>query len=124
MHEFSLVQSLLTIVQDKVKENRGGKVTKILVKVGTLSGAEPELLESAFQFLKDGTCAEEAILTVIKEKAQVKCRKCGTIYFPKDLDLTCPNCGNWGGEVLSGESIYLERLEMEILSQPKSSGEI
>ncbi len=114
MHEFSLIDNLLEIVKERVNEKAGRRVTKIFLKVGTFSGAVPELLDSAFQFLKKNTIAEDAELFIELEKARVKCRRCQQVYESEDMDLICPYCGVWGGEVLSGEGILLERIEFEL----------
>ncbi|MGD9653737.1 MAG: hydrogenase/urease maturation nickel metallochaperone HypA, partial [Sulfuricurvum sp.] len=47
MHEYSIVQALLTQCEDIAKENEAESVTKIVVKIGKMSGVEPHLLEIA-----------------------------------------------------------------------------
>ena len=49
MHEYSIVQSLLESCEEHAKSNDAKKVTKVVVKIGVLSGVEPELLQTAFE---------------------------------------------------------------------------
>ncbi|MEA3371493.1 MAG: hydrogenase maturation nickel metallochaperone HypA, partial [Campylobacterota bacterium] len=41
MHEYSIVQSLIDSCEEHLKENNATKVTKVVVKIGVLSGVEP-----------------------------------------------------------------------------------
>ncbi|WP_281951717.1 hydrogenase maturation nickel metallochaperone HypA [Nitrosophilus kaiyonis] len=115
MHEYSIVQSLLDIIEDNVKKNRGKKVIKVVVKIGVLSGVEPYLLESAFNTFKKGTVCEEATFEMIIDPLKVKCKECNSIneLDHKSLIFECTNCKGVDLEVLSGEDMYLMRIEME-----------
>ncbi|MBV5348079.1 hydrogenase maturation nickel metallochaperone HypA, partial [bacterium] len=55
MHEYSIVQALLTQCEDIARENEAESVTKIIVKIGKMSGVEPHLLEMAFNTFKEKT---------------------------------------------------------------------
>ena len=46
MHEYSIVQSLLDSCEDHAKENNATKVSKVIVKIGVMSGVEPSLLQT------------------------------------------------------------------------------
>jgi hydrogenase nickel incorporation protein HypA/HybF len=58
MHEFSIVDSLLQLADEHAKKNNAKKVTKLEVKIGVLSGVEPDLLKTAFETFKEGTICE------------------------------------------------------------------
>jgi hydrogenase nickel incorporation protein HypA/HybF len=68
MHEFSIVQSLLEVIEEEAKRHKAQKVLRVELLVGVLSGVEPHLLELAFNTFKEGTIAEEALLVVEIEK--------------------------------------------------------
>lgn len=53
MHEYSIVQSLLEQCEQYVEANDASKVTKLIVKIGVLSGVEPDLLQTAFDTFKE-----------------------------------------------------------------------
>ena len=52
MHEYSIVQSLLQSCEEHAAANDSDKVTKVVVKIGNLSGVEPDLLATAFNTFK------------------------------------------------------------------------
>jgi len=53
MHEFSIVQSLLNLIEENARKNSAKSVSKVVVKIGKMSGVEPHLLEIAFNIFKE-----------------------------------------------------------------------
>ena len=60
MHEYSIVQALLDQCEEHAKANDSTKVTKVVTKIGKLSGFEPHLLETAFETFKEKTVCDGA----------------------------------------------------------------
>ncbi|SNZ15733.1 hydrogenase maturation nickel metallochaperone HypA [Hydrogenobacter hydrogenophilus] len=113
MHEFSVVQSLMELIEKYAEENRAKKVLKVVVSIGALSGIEPHLLELAFNTFKEGTIAESALLVIEKEKLKVKCQECGAEDEKDELNALCPFCGSLNTEIISGQEMLLKSLELE-----------
>ncbi len=114
MHEASLIQALLEQVQDLARREGARRILRIQLRVGRFSTAVPELLESAFEILKQGTPAEEARLDLHLEPARVRCEACGLEYEPEDLPFICPRCGTWGGTLLQGRDLVIEAVDLEV----------
>lgn len=49
MHEFSIVSSLIELVEGHAGDNNAVRVLTVTIEVGDLSGVEPELFARAFQ---------------------------------------------------------------------------
>ena len=47
MHEYSVVQALLEQVEKYAAENEAERVTKVVVKIGVMSGVEPHLVKAS-----------------------------------------------------------------------------
>lgn len=62
MHELSICQSMLNQVSNIVHEHGADSVSRITLRVGPLSGIEPQLLLQAFPLASAGTVAEHAKL--------------------------------------------------------------
>ena len=60
MHEYSIVQSLLDSCEEHARQNDAKKVAKVVVKIGVLSGVEPDLLQTAFDTFKEQTVCHNA----------------------------------------------------------------
>ena len=115
MHEYSIVQSLLDIIEDNASKNRAAKVTKVVVKIGVLSGVEPHLLEIAFNTFKEKTICEDAKFIMNIQPIVAKCKSCGyTNSYPKNqIFFECKKCGGVELEVIDGEDMLLMSLELE-----------
>jgi hydrogenase nickel incorporation protein HypA/HybF len=113
MHEYSIVQSLVDLIEENAKQNQATKVTKMEVKIGVLSGVEVQLLETAFNTFKEGTICEDAEFIINIQPVIVKCRKCGIENQLDKDEYICPNCKSGELEILDGEEMYLMSLELE-----------
>ena len=113
MHELSVCQGLIRQVEKIAAQNNATAVDRILLKVGPLSGVEPDLLKHAFSIAREGTIAEKARLDVETGPVIVSCRVCkggGEVTVNR---LVCPDCGDWQVDVTEGEEMLLLSLEIE-----------
>ena len=113
MHEYSIVQSLLDSCDEHLKANSATKVTKIVIKIGVLSGVEPELLESAFELFKVDTNCYEAKLVMNIQKILIHCNHCANEQELEKNIFVCPRCQSYDISILDGEDMFLMSLEIE-----------
>jgi hydrogenase nickel incorporation protein HypA/HybF len=113
MHEYSIVQSLLDSCEENARANDASKVTKIIVKIGVMSGVEPHLLEIAFNTFKEHTMCEDAEFIVNIQKVLIKCNNCNEESELEDNQYACPKCDGYDLEILDGEDMFLMSLELE-----------
>lgn len=113
MHEYSIVQSLLDSCEENARANGGTKVTKVVTKIGVMSGVEPELLKSAFDTFKEKTMCEEAEFVMNIQPIVIRCRSCETESELKKSEYSCPKCQGVDIEILDGEEMFLMQLEVE-----------
>jgi hydrogenase nickel incorporation protein HypA/HybF len=113
MHEYSIVDSLLELADKHAREHNAKKVTKLEIKIGVLSGVEPELLKTAFETFKEGTICEEAEFIMKIQPVVIKCQECGFEGELKKDEYLCPNCKSSKLSILDGEDMYLMSLELE-----------
>ena len=64
MHEYSIVQSLLESCEEHARTNNAKEVTKVIIKIGVLSGVEPDLLQTAFDTFKEKTVCHNALFII------------------------------------------------------------
>jgi hydrogenase nickel incorporation protein HypA/HybF len=113
VHELSVCQGLMRQVEQIAAQNQAKTVGKIVLRVGALSGVEPDLLEHAFTIAREGTVASSAELEIEKGPARVRCTLCGAKGEAVINRLLCPQCGDWRVEVTEGEELLLLSLDME-----------
>ena len=71
MHELGLMEGVLGIVLEAQREKGFGRVTRVVLEVGELSGALPEALEFCFQAVMQGSPAEGAELELARVRAEL-----------------------------------------------------
>jgi len=119
MHEFSIVQSLLEVIEEGAKRHKAQRVLKVELLVGVLSGVEPHLLELAFNTFKEGTIAEKAELLLEIERLRLWCEDCKREYEKEELNLLCPACGSLNTHIKGGQDLFLKSLELECEDEVK-----
>jgi hydrogenase nickel incorporation protein HypA/HybF len=109
MHELSIADSLLEIVS---RHAQGRRVERVELKIGHLRQVVPSALEFAFELLAAGTCIEGAELVVQQIPPAGRCRACGAESTMRDLPLRCSSCGGLDLELLAGEELMVDALEL------------
>jgi hydrogenase nickel incorporation protein HypA/HybF len=113
MHEYSIVQSLLNSCEENAKQNNSKKVSKVVVKIGVLSGVEPDLLQIAFDTFKENTMCHDAIFTINIQKVIINCKTCGKHSTLEKHEYCCPHCDGVNIDIIDGEDMYLMQLELD-----------
>lgn len=113
MHEYSIVQALLEQCEDHVKANDSTKVTKVVTKIGRLSGVEPYLLETAFETFKEKTVCDGAEFVMNIQDLKLYCNACKEESEQREVRYQCAHCQSTDVSVVDGEEMYLMTLEME-----------
>ncbi|MBT8441893.1 MAG: hydrogenase maturation nickel metallochaperone HypA [Gammaproteobacteria bacterium] len=113
MHELSVCNALVTQVELIAAQNRAGRVARIELEVGPLSGVEPDLLRRAYPLAIAGTVAADAELVIDIPDVVVHCTECETESSVASNRLLCGRCGDFRTQIVSGEELILKRLELE-----------
>ncbi len=113
MHEYSIVQALLTQCEELAHENKAQSVTKVVVKIGRMAGVEPHLLEMAFNTFKEKTVCDGAEFVMNLQPLVIECQKCLAVTVLDELFYKCPACESLDVKVIEGEEMFLMSLEME-----------
>jgi len=112
MHEYSVVQALLNQCEEIAAQNNATKVTKVITKIGAMSGIETQLLQTAFDTFKEGTICDGAEFVINPQKLKLECKECGHIFEVDEVRYYCVSCESLKVKVLDGEDMYLMSLEM------------
>ncbi len=118
MHELAVCQALIEQVERVARDNAARRILSITVSVGPLSGIEAKLLEHAYPLAAAGTVAEEAGLVVVTVPVRVRCRTCKSETEAAPNRLLCGACNDWQVDVIAGEEMLLQRVEIETADEP------
>jgi hydrogenase nickel incorporation protein HypA/HybF len=113
MHELSLAQSILDLVEEQRTGERFARVRTIRVSVGQLSSVDPRALEFGFEVVARGTVAEGATLAIDRPPGRAFCTDCAaTIEIASQAD-ACPTCAGHRWVVSGGQELRVVDLEVE-----------
>jgi hydrogenase nickel incorporation protein HypA/HybF len=111
VHEYSLVRAMVDRVEQEARSRNATGISRLAVRIGAMSGVEPELFASAFTLCREGILAE-AVLDIRRSEAVWACPKCAAV-IPAGAVLRCGAC-DVPGRLASGDEIMLEQIEMEV----------
>ena len=118
MDEFAVGRALVEQGERVARDNAARRILSITVSVGPLSGIEASLLEHAYPLAAAGTVAEEARLVVMTVPVRVRCRSCRAETEAASNRLLCGSCNDWHVDVIAGEEMLLQRVEIETADEP------
>lgn len=113
MHEVSIAQGLLKILQDETKKHGVSRVIRVHVRVGELSTLVPDALTFAFEMVSEGTVAQGAELKIEVVPAKGRCNKCNIEFDIEASIFLCPQCGGVAAEIISGKELDVAEIEAE-----------
>ena len=112
MHEYSLVQAMMRRVEEEARAHNATSVHRLQVRIGGLSGVEPDLLATAYEMMRPGTMCANADLVLTREETEWACGVCGQT-IPVGGELVCPQCG-WPARLIRGDDLVLTSVELEV----------
>jgi len=109
----SVAMSIVDIAVSRLNEEGGARVMKVNVTVGELSGVEAGAVEFCYSACAMGTAAEGSELVIERVAARAVCGECAREFKPDNPLAICPQCGAFGGRIVSGEELYVDNISVE-----------
>lgn len=112
MHEMSICQSLLNLLEEQAKSRDFATVKRVSLEIGPFAGIEIEALKFGFDVVMRGSLAEGAKLDIVETQARATCLNCGSAVELAERFDPCPNCGSHRLKVTAGEEMRIRELEV------------
>lgn len=113
MHEMSLCESVLQILEDNARSQGFTRVKTVWLAIGGLAGVEIDAMRFSFDAVTRGTLADRARLEIIEVPGEAWCMQCAkTVPVHQRFD-ACPDCGSYQLQVTGGEDLKIRELEVE-----------
>ncbi len=116
MHELSLAQNIVDIVQEHVPPDRAHAVTSIKLRIGQMSGVVADSLEFCFTAITSATPLSSAKLQIEQIPFTLQCSMCSKKFVSQFGEALCPKCGAEKTEVIGGTEMQI--VEIELLDDP------
>lgn len=107
------METAIEAVLAQAREHDATQVHRIVLRIGALSGVEPDALRLAFDATVKDTPAAGADLELEAVPARGRCSDCDLEFgVESDYIFTCPRCGRISGELVQGREMELARIEL------------
>jgi hydrogenase nickel incorporation protein HypA/HybF len=113
MHEMSLAEGVLQILEDAARDQQFSKVKTVWLEIGRLSSVEPEAMRFCFDAVTRGSLAEGAALEIIDVTGIGRCLNCGESVEIAAVYDACPACGGYPVNPTGGTEMKIKELEVE-----------
>ena len=114
MHEVSIVEALIEQVEGEVtRAGACGKVTRLVLSIGRLSGVQVDSIRFAFELLSPDTIVEGAALEIETPPAVCVCAACGARTELEELCLECPACDSHEISIEGGREMLLLTIDVD-----------
>lgn len=112
MHELAISEGIVGILEAEAARQNYGRVKKVWLEIGPLSGIEIEALRFSFDVVTRGTLAEDAALEIVATEARAWCLPCEkSVAIARRYD-PCPHCGGHQLQLTSGDEMRIKELEV------------
>lgn len=113
MHEMSLAEGVLQLIEDAASREGFARVRTIWVEIGRLSGVEPEALAFCFDAVTRGSIAEGAQFEIVHVPGSGHCLECGCDTELQAVYDACSHCGAVPVQVTGGTEMRVKELEVD-----------
>ena len=112
MHEVSLAEEILHIVESSALSQRFNQVQTLTLEIGDLAAVETEALEFALIHMAPGTILEGARIQFVQIQGSAYCDCCAARVPIAFIQSPCPRCGHLPLSAIHGEELRVRDLEV------------
>jgi hydrogenase nickel incorporation protein HypA/HybF len=113
VHELSIAEAILERVSAEAERHPHGRFTKVGIRMGELSGVDPDALSFGFEVLVQNTKWDPLALQIEFSPRMQRCPGCAHEFRAPDSETRCPQCGNQATECIGGHELDIVYMEVE-----------
>jgi hydrogenase nickel incorporation protein HypA/HybF len=113
MHEMSLTEGVVEILQEEARKQGFSRVRLVRLEIGAIGGVDPQAMAFCFDAVTRGTLAEGARLEIVTTPGQGWCLDCGKAVPLSERFGACPECGHHHVQMTGGGEMRVKELEVD-----------
>ena len=118
MHEITLCQRALELIEQQATQHGAKRVTGVWLKIGAFSCVETSALSFCFDLVCRGTLAEGCKLHLEEQEAECWCESCQQyVTLLTQRVRRCPQCNSDMLRIVADDGLQIRRIEMEMKLQ-------
>ena len=110
MHEMSIAESVLGIVEETARREGFRTVREVRLEIGRLAAVEAQALQFCFDMVKRGSVADGAALAIDEVPGAAWCFDCSATVALGARGDACPSCGGGRLQVNGGTEMRVKDL--------------
>ena len=112
MHELSIAQSIVEIVEQHLPEGNGAGVKSVRLRIGDFAGVVPDSLEFCFSAVTAGTRLQGASLDIERVALLCECQDCRRTFHGQESAFLCPYCSGTKLTIVTGRELQVTEIEL------------
>lgn len=113
MHEMSLAEGVLQIIEDNAVQQGYRRVTEVRLVIGALSGVEMEAIAFCLDVVLKNSIADGANIELERVAGRGFCLACGETVEIEALFDACPTCGRYQVQATGGMEMQIKDMLVE-----------
>jgi hydrogenase nickel incorporation protein HypA/HybF len=113
MHEMSIAQSIMDIVEQEMARHGVSRVSVIRLVVGEFTAVVPQSLNFCFEMITKDTPLEGVRVEMEQVPLTGRCRACGQEFPIQEYKFICPACQSGEIETIAGKELFVKEIEAE-----------
>ena len=106
------MESALDAIRQQAVKHGATRVSRIVLRIGTLAGVDHDALRFAYEALAPSSVAAGAELEIETVAARAHCAACQSEFaIERGFIFQCPRCGGYSGDIRAGRELGIARLE-------------
>ncbi len=111
MHEMSIAQNIVNIVEDEMSRHGVDKIQAINITTGKLSAVVPAHLSMCFKILTENTKLSKTVLNIEVIPIGYTCTKCKKHFTSEKLIFHCIYCKEKKPVITAGKELSIQSIE-------------
>lgn len=113
MHEMSIAQSIVEIVEEALRGEPAARIDRVVVRIGRMVAVVPESLSFCYGAITEQTSLAGSELVIEEMPVCVRCKACGATSELETFAFRCACCGGVELTALSGNELVVSHIEVE-----------
>ena len=113
MHEVGIAMEIISIVEKEMAARGLESVSEIGLRVGLLSGVDPDALTFCFEAATIGTQMGQTKLVIERVPVSAACQACKREFNVEGYLFVCPACDSTDVRVIKGKELDISWLSAE-----------
>lgn len=113
MHEMTLAESILNIVEETARRQGASRVMEVRLEIGELANVEVAALQFCLESAVQGSLAEGARVECLIIPGRGRCLECGETVPLAALYDPCPSCDGYPVRPIGGQELRVKDILVE-----------